>query len=186
MGLAALVATYFLGILIPSIRHTGRATARANLAEEAMLVFDHFEKDLRAASAPTVFDFQEADGTRWVAIQRLMGVGASRTQRWDSQEAPFAGVVYRFGGPSFRLVRYADVNLDLVGLEDPSLTTVKTAVASVRQLEMAPHLSELRWQEDTATGLVTVGLTLTRKDPDLQLTLERVLAPRNSLRTSHE
>ncbi|MCA9794780.1 MAG: prepilin-type N-terminal cleavage/methylation domain-containing protein [Candidatus Eremiobacteraeota bacterium] len=186
MGLAALVATYFLGILIPSIRHTARATARANLAQEAMLVFDHLEKDIRGASAPTIFDFQEADGTRWIAIQRLMGVGASRTQTWNTQEAPFAGVVYRFGGSSLRLVRFGDVNLRLVGLGDPTLIGIRAAVRRAPEVELAPHLSDFRWQEDAATGLVTVGLTLTSQDPDLGLTMERVLAPRNSLRTSSE
>ncbi len=200
-SLAMLVGGILVGLIIPSMKQTVRGSLQTALGQEALLLFDKLEADLRICSPPSVtFLTGSATNPSWLYAGKLYGVSAQGQQRWSRvTKEPNTSVAYRFR-PGQNVVptdpekstvvsRGASAETPTPSWQKPKALEIATAFKDDPQKnrDLAPHLKALKWEEIKDKGCFTLRMEFQRDDlqgKPLRLTIERTFVPRNSLRTS--
>ncbi len=177
-AVSALLGVVVLSILLPGMRHSLSLRARAHLSQEAMLLLDRLQQDVLPCSRSTIAILPDSNGDLYLSLRQLHSVTGYRGQNW------FSWIFYRWN--SGRLYRLDGQSPPVVGLAPPNLAMLKEFYNKAPGKALGQHLKTVHFKLEPSSPLMLVQLTfedLSQPNRPVQLQVERLLTPRNSLRS---
>jgi hypothetical protein len=177
-AVSALLGAVVLGILLPGMRHGLSLRARAHLSQEAMLVLQRLEQDVRPCSRATLALLPGPNGDTTLALRQLTSVSGYRGQSWNTW------VLYRWSGRV--LSRLDNQSLPVVGFALPNASMLDEVFSKAPARRLGPHLNSFQCTPQQPTQLMRVELRfedVSQPNRPVRLQVERLLAPRNALRS---
>ena len=177
-AVSALLGVVVLSILLPGMRHSLSLRARAHLSQEAMLLLDRLQQDVLPCSRSTIAILPDSNGDLYLSLRQLHSVTGYRGQNW------FSWIFYRWRADA--LNRVEGQTPPVVGLALPDLDMLRQLYTKAPEKRLAQHLKTFLFKPEPTTQLILVQLTfedLSQPNRPVQLQVERLLTPRNSLRS---